>query len=131
MLRQYRIERANGQEYVIQETYRLYTWTKEQNDKFSQLVEGLTSVQEIEDVRLKFREDEQIPIYSQIPCCIIRVYLFSGKPVEWYLSLDPSEVPVFGISELNKFISIFDGHWRNMIACQRDRYGELFGTTDD
>lgn len=131
MLRQYRIEKANGLEFVVQETYRPYTWSKDEYDKFSKLVENENDVAKVEDIRLKFREDNEIPIYCTLPCVVIRGLIFQGKPVEFNISSDPSEVSPMVMSEFNTFLGIFDGHWRNMINCQRDRYGELFGSIDD
>lgn len=131
MLRQYRIEKSNGMEFVLQESFRKYTWTKKEFDKFSKLVEHLSDVKEIEAVRNKFREENEIPIYCQSPCVVIRAAVFNSKPVEFYISSDPSEVSPVVQSELNEFLNIFDGHWRNMISCQRDRYGELFASSDD
>lgn len=147
MLRQYRIERANGMEFVVQETYRKHTFSKDEHsawlswrdsqpdnvDHVSQadfrsvVLEQLTILGKTEFFGLK----QVIPVYESFPCVVIRAGIYNNKPVEFYISSDPSEVSPVVISELTEFVGIFDGHWRNMISCQRDRYGELFSTDND
>lgn len=132
MLRTYRIERAQGFEFVIQETYRNYTWTKEENDMFSNLIKNETDTSVIAEKRRQFIEDNQIPVHDHFPAVVVRGALVENKIVEISASYVPSVLYPEVQSEINKFYGIFDSrHWRNMIACQRDSYGSLFGSDND
>lgn len=132
MLRQYRIERVQGIEFVVQETFRNYTWTKDEFDRFAKQVSAMDNVQDVELARAQFRIDNEIPVYEQFPCVVVRGAVADNRVVEFYASCDSVvNRPLFQ-SEIDRFFGVFDSkHWRNMIACQRDNYGSLFGSDND
>ena len=132
VIRTYRIEPFNGAELVIQETYCERLLTQAEYEDFHKLVEDLTDVDEIEAARSKYRLDHYIPAHEEIPSVVISGLYLDGHIREINARFKPGCTSLFDTSEIHRYFSIFDSrHWRNMIACQRDNYGSLFGSVDD
>lgn len=150
VLRQYRIERANGLEFVVCEVYRPHTWTQTEYDAWQQwkgdhqaddpgfsqddfksaLKQFLDS--ELPDLANTFYGlRDMIPLYELLPSVVVRGLILDNKVAELYVSFDRASLYPEVQDEINRFFAIFDKHWRNMIACQRDSYGSLFDSDND
>lgn len=95
-------------------------------------VYDLNEVSGVEQLKVLFREFNQIPVSETFPCCVVRGAIIDNKVVELQCSYVNSVLPGEVESDIHRFYGLFDSiHWRNTISYQRDKmYGCLFESSD-
>lgn len=149
MIRQYRIERFNGLEFLVCEVYDRYFWNQSENMAFAEwsksLPEGCKASHS--DFRLELNEwcdqdhvegdtffglVEPIPAISSIPCIVLRGVVIDGRVRSLQVDFQESQTSLYVIEEVKVFMHYTDNvHWRNSVSCQFERYGTLFTSQDD
>lgn len=160
MIRQYRIDRYNGQEILVCEVFRRHTFTQLEQDALFKYreherenrrdPEHFVSVYDFrcalsdfleqkenydEDgklVRTFFGLSEPIAVYDSIPCIIIRGVVYQNRIASLAVDYKQSVLSPEVIDEINRFYGLLDSrHWRDMVSKQIDTYGSLFEPADD
>lgn len=160
MIRQYRIDRYNGQEILVCEVYRRHTFTQLEQDalfKFREhereirrdpeysasvydfrcaLSDFLVQKENYDDdgklIRTFFGLSEPIAIYDSLPCIIIRGVVYQNRVASLAVDYQQSVLSPEVIDEITRFYGLFDSrHWRDMVSKQIDIYGSLFEPADD
>lgn len=148
MIRQYRIERFQGMEVLVCECFRKHTWTQSEYEAFNKWSVSLPDLQSnMDDFKVllnEFLEDpknegqsffglfEPIPLFDSYPCLVLRGVVVDNKVASLQVDYVSSMLPPEIIHEISEFYGVFDSrHWRNMVSTQVEKYGSLFGSTDD
>lgn len=148
MIRQYRIERFQGMEFLVCECFRKHTWTQSEYEAFKRWQDVASNVSSSPDdfkvLLEEFLEDPQnegmsffglsepIPVFDSYPCLILRGVVAENRLASLQVDYLSSMLPVEIIKEISEFYGVFDScHWRNMVSHQVERYGSLFEPEDD
>lgn len=148
MVRQWRIDRFNGIEFLVCEVYFKHTWSKSENDAFELYLNSNPKTKETRsDFRVLLDEwldkehekgetfyglSEPIPVIETIPHIVVRGAVVNNRvasiAVDYMDSVTPHEV-LDSVARMYHFTS--SPHWRNTVATQISNYGSLFATEDD
>lgn len=150
MIRQYRIDRFNGIEWLVCEIYFKHTWNQTENEAFAAFLDAPGGIhvgiskgefrvllddwlsQEHGSQDTFYGLVEPIPVVETIPHLVIRGAIVNNKVASLnvdYMDSVTSTVVMDSISYFYAFVR--SPHWRNAIATQISNYGSLFGTEDD
>lgn len=149
MVRQYRIDRFNGLEFLVCEVYDRYFWSSLEYDAFNEwaksLPEGCKASHS--DFRVELNEwcdqehsehdtfyglVEPIPSISPIPCMVLRGVIIDKRVRSLEVDFQESQTSLYVVEEVKSFMRFTDNpHWRNSVACQFEKYGTLFTSQDD
>lgn len=150
MIKQYRIERYNGIEWLVCEVYFKHTWNKQENDAYAEFINAPGDINigiSKSEFRLLLDEwlekehlpqdtffglSESIPVVETIPYLVMRGAIVNNRiaslNVDYMASVTP-QVVMDSISGFYGFVR--SPHWRSSISNMIDRYGSLFGPDND
>lgn len=150
MIKQYRIDRFNGVEFLVCEAYNRHTWTKSEVDAYLEFMDapgsihiGITQpefaalldewLQEEHDPQDSFYGlREPIPAVESIPCVVVRGAIVNSKVASIAADFMASVTPLEVMDLVGKFFEfVRSPHWRNTIYHSIQKYGSLFGSEDD
>lgn len=150
MIRQYRIDRFNGIEWLVCEVYFKHTWNKEENDAFAAFLDASGGIHiGISKSEFSVLLDEwlskehapqdsfyglvePIPVVESIPHLVIRGAIVNNKVASLNVDYMDSVTPQVVMDSVSIFYAfVRSPHWRNAIATQISNYGSLFGSEDD
>lgn len=160
MIRQFRIDRFNGQEILVCEVYRRHTFTQLEEDalfKFRErerefrhdpefsasvydfrraLSDFLEQKENYDDngnlLRTFFGLSEPVAVYDSLPAVIIRGVVYQNRIASLAVDYQQSVLPPEVVDEVNRFYDLLDSrHWRDFVSRQLDEYGSLFAPADD
>ena len=149
MVRQYRIERIQGMEFLVCEVYDRYFWNQGQTEAFrlwaAELPEGCKPSfsdfrteldewcdQEHEEKDSFYGLREPIPVMSPIPCIVLRGLIINQRLRSFQVETSESVTSLLLEDEFHRFVRYtFNPHWRNAVAHDIERYGTLFTSEDD
>ena len=149
MIRQWRIDRFNGIEFLVCEVYFKHTWTQSEVDAFQRyLADGnVSGYQTREDFRVLLDEwlgkehdkpdtfyglSEPIPAIETVPHLVIRGAVISNRIASLQADYMDSVTPLVVMDCIGKFYEfVRSPHWRNTLATNISNYGSLFGTQDN
>lgn len=149
MVRQYRIERIQGMEFLVCEVFDRYFWNQGQYEAFQAwsktLPEGCKA--SYSDFRIELNEwcdqehdendtffglKEPIPAISPIPCIVMRGLIINQVLRSFQIETSESVTSLFLEDEFHRFVRFTSNpHWRNTVAHQLEQYGSLFTSQDD
>lgn len=150
MIKQYRIDRFNGIEWLVCEVYFKHTWNKQENDAYAAFMDVPGDIH-VGISRSEFRvlldewldKDhlpdetffglrESIPVVETIPHLVIRGAIVNNKIASLNVDYMVSVTPTVVMDSVSCFYGfVRSPHWRSSISNMIDRYGSLFGTSDD
>lgn len=150
MIRQYRIDRFNGLEWLVCEIYYKHTWNKEENEAFMAFLEAPGSTH-IGISKGEFRvlldewldkdhspQDnfygltEPIPVIESIPHLVIRAAIVNNKVASLNVDYMESVTPQVVMDAISVFYAfVRSPHWRSTVLSNIDKYGSLFGSSED
>lgn len=147
MIKQFRLDRFNGVEFLVLELYSGHTWTKFEVDAFSRFMEEDPSHASRSDFRILLDEwlssdhpdgesfyglTEPIPVIEYLPCIVVRGAIVNNRiasiAADFLGSVTSLEVQD-SIGKLFEFVR--SPHWRNTILNSISDHGSLFGPIDD
>lgn len=152
MVRQYRIERIQGLEFLVCEVYDRYFWNQGEYQAFAEwmktLPEGVKrSSPPYNDFRVELNEwcdqdhdekdtffglTEPIPALSPIPCVVLRGLIVNGVLRQFSIDTSEAVTSLLLEDEFHRFVRFTaNPHWRNTVAHNVERYGTLFTSEDD
>lgn len=160
MIRQYRIDRFNGQEILVCEVFRRHTFTQLEQDALFKFRErerelrndpefsasvydfrcALSDFLEQTDnydengklLRTFFGLSEPVAVYDSLPAIIIRGVVYQNRIASLAVDYQQSVLSPEVVDEINRFYGVLDSrHWRDMVSKQLDGYGSLFEPSDD
>lgn len=150
MIRQYRIDRYNGLEFLVCEVYNRHTWTKEEMDAYRRFMDGsvgkdspltqsdfrvlldewLSDEHSLDETFYGLREP--IPVVEYIPCIVVRGAIVNNRVASLATDFQPSVTPLEVMDIIGKFFEfVRSPHWRNTILHSISDYGTLFGPDND
>ena len=151
MIRQYRLDRFNGVEWLVCEIYFKHTWTQSEvqsylsfldapgdihlgvtRDDFRHLLDEWLD-QEHEEGETFFGLSQPIPAIETVPHLVLRGAILDRNRVG-SLAVDflPSVTVVEVKDAVNQFLDFTRSpHWRNTVLTQISNYGALFGSDND
>lgn len=150
MIRQYRIDRFNGIEWLVCEVYFKHTWNKQENDAYAAFMDapgdihiGITKSdfrvlldewlqKEHDPQETFFGLSESIPVVECIPHLVIRGAIVNNRVASLnvdYMDSVTSQVVMDSVSHFYAFVR--SPHWRSSVSSLISKYGSLFGTDDD
>lgn len=151
MVRQYRLDRFNGVEWLVCEIYFKHTWTQSENEAFLAFMDAPGSIH-VGMTRDDFRHfldvwcdevhpdnesfyglKQPIPVIETIPHLVLRGAIADRNRIA---SLAVDFLPSVSLVELKDAVEKFldftrSPHWRNTVLTQISNYGSLFGSEDD
>lgn len=151
MVRQYRIERFNGVEFLVCETYVKHTMTQTESEAFvrwrEQSIAGEQGYATFSEFKLELDEwlrqehdksesfyglTEPIPTMEPFPSIVARCAVVSNRPASLQVDFAQSVVVPEVIDEVQRLFDVFRSpYWRSMVSRQVETYGTLFGSEDD
>lgn len=150
MIRQYRIDRFNGIEWLVCEIFFKHIWNKEESDAFAVFLDapgGIHNGISKSEFRVLLDEwlskehapqdsfyglVEPIPVVESIPHLVIRGAIVNNKVASLNVDYMDSVTPLVVMDSVSHFYEfVRSPHWRNAIATQISNYGSLFGTEND
>lgn len=160
MIRQYRIDRYNGQEIFVCEVYRKHTLTQSEHNalfKFRErerevrndpnysasLLDFRCALSDFLDQAENYDSDgklfrtffglsEPIAIYDSMPAIILRGVVYQNRIASLAVDYQQSVLSPEVIDEVTRFYAVLDSrHWRDMVSKQIDTYGSLFAPYND
>lgn len=148
MIRQFRIDRFNGIEFLVCEVYFKHTWTKSENDAFSlYLDQNPNSPVSRSEFRVLLddwlsREHaegetfygllEPIPVIEMVPHLVLRGAIVNNRIASLQADYMESVTPQVVMDSISYFYAFMRSpHWRNTIATSISNYGSLFGSQDN
>lgn len=150
MVKQFRLDRFNGVEFLVCEAYNRHTWTQDEMDAYLKFMEEKGSFYEgftqadfsaVLDDWLKedhsekdsfFGLREPIPAVEPIPSVVVRGAIVNNKVASIAADFMASVTPLEVMDLVGKFFEfVRSPHWRNTINHSITRYGSLFGSEDD
>lgn len=151
MIRQYRIDRYNGIEFLVCEVYFKHTWTQSEVDAFALYFEDTRKRFDLEPTRDSFRIDldewldkdhpsgetfyglsEPIPSIETIPHIVVRGAIVNNRVASLAADYVGSVTSLEVMDTLQKFFDFVKSpHWRNTVLSQISNYGSLFGSDND
>lgn len=149
MVRQYRIERIQGLEFLVCEVYDRYFWNQGEYGAWQNwsktLPEGCKPT--YEDFRVELNEwcdrdhdekdtffglREPIPAISPVPCVVLRGLIMNGVLRQFSIDTSEAVTSLLLEDEFHRFVRYTaNPHWRNTVAHDIERYGTLFTPQDD
>lgn len=148
MIKQFRLERFNGIEYLVCEFFERHTWTQAENEAFAAFSASAPYVGKTkQDFRIMLDEwlekdhetaqsffglSEPIPVIDCVPHMVVRCAVVSNRIASVqadFLSTVTSLEVKWGIDSMFEFIR--SSHWRNTLSNSVEKYGSLFGTDND
>ena len=149
MVRQYRIERVQGMEFLVCEVYDRYFWNQGQYEAFQEWVKTLPKgcKPTYDDFRFELNEwcdkehDEKdtffglrdpIPSISPLPCIVLRGLVVNQVLRSFQIDSSESVTSLELEDEFHRFVRFTSNpHWRNTVFHNIERYGQLFASEDD
>lgn len=149
MVRQYRIERFNGLEFLVCEVYDRYFWNSSEYAAFEEWRKSLPDFAKanhadfVTELNEWCEQDhgeqdtffglvDPIPSLSPIPCMVLRGCIIDRRIRSLQVDFVQSQTNLYVIEEVKSFMHFTDSpHWRNTVAHQFERYGTLFTPQDD
>lgn len=149
MIRQFRIDRFNGLEFLVCEVYFKHTWTQSESDAFQRFLadDSVSGYLTRDDFRILLDEwldkehspgdsffglSEPIPVIETLPHLVLRGVVVSNRIASLQVDYLDSVTPLVVIDCVSKFYEfVRSPHWRNTIATNISNYGSLFGTEDN
>lgn len=155
MIRQYRIDRFNGIEFLVCEVYYKHTWTQSENDaifafreherKVRNDPEYSAPVSDFKDALNEFLQSQKagdkstfygiswpVPVYNYQPSIVLRGAVIDNRIASLQVDYDGAVLPPEIYDAVMKFYCVMDSrHWRDMVAHQIEMYGTLFTSPDD
>lgn len=148
MIRQFRIDRFNGIEFLVCEVYFKHTWTQSENDAYSRFLSSREGpivprldfavlVQKWCDEHT-FDQDnffgltEPIPAIDQIPHIVVRGAIVNNRVASLNVDYFDSVTTLEVMDNIKRFYDFVKSpHWRNTVLSQISNYGSLFGSDND
>lgn len=150
MIRQYRIDRFNGMEFLVCEVYFKHTWTQAETKAYLDFMDAPGGIHvgiSNQDFRVLLGEwceeehapgesffglTEPIPVIENVPYIVIRGAMVNNRccsmSVDYANSVTYTEV----FDCLQRFYDFLKSpHWRNSVLRSIENYGSLFGSEDD
>ena len=150
MIRQFRIDRFNGVEFLVLEAYNRHTWTKLEMDAYRKFMDEKGSFYEgftqsdfsavLDDWLKEEHSPEEsfyglrwsIPVIESIPSVIVRGAIVDNKVASVAADFMSSVTPLEVMDNVGKFFEfVRSPHWRNTIKCSIVKYGSLFESEND
>lgn len=149
MIRQYRIDRFNGIEFLVCEVYFKHTWTQSENEAFAAFMdkEGEYQLSTRSDFRTLCNEwfeaehssgetfyglSEPIPAIETIPQIVVRGAIIDNRVASLAADYVGGVTSLEVMDTLQKFFDFVKSpHWRNTVLSQISNYGSLFGSDND
>lgn len=160
MIRQYRLDRFNGQEILVCEVYRRHTFTQLEQDALFKFREREREVREdpnysasVYDFRCALSDflerpeiydsdgkllctffglSEPISVYDSLPAIILRGVVYQNRIASLAVDYQQSVLSPEVVDEINRLYAVLDSrHWRDMVSKQIDTYGSLFAPDND
>lgn len=150
MIRQYRVDRFNGIEWLVCEIYFRHTWNKEENDAFSDFLDAPGSIHVgISKSEFRVLLDEwlekdhlpqesfyglkdPIPVIETIPHLVIRGAIVNNKVASLNVDYMDSVTPQVVMDSISVFYAfVRSPHWRSTVSSNIEKYGSLFGSDND
>ena len=160
MIRQYRIDRYNGQEILVCEVFRKHTFTQVEQDalfKFREYEREIRADKEfsasVYDFRCALSDflenpenydkdgklfrtfyglSEPVAIYDSLPSIVLRGVVYQNRIASLAVEYQQSVLSPEVVDEVGRFYAILDSrYWRDMVSKQIDGYGSLFEPSDD
>lgn len=148
MIRQYRIDRFNGVEFLVCEVYNRHTWSKEEVEAYARFRDDAGNVHNsqadfravLDDWLLLEHSPEEtfyglrepIPVVEYIPCIVVRGAIVNNRVASLAADFQPSVTPLEVMDIVGKFFEfVRSPHWRNTILHSISDYGTLFGSDND
>lgn len=155
MVRQYRIERFQGIEFLVCEVYRKHTWSQAENDALFAFREHQreilndpdfeATVAEFKDTLNEFLAERKpgdkstfygiswpIPTYNYQPSIVLRGAIVDNRIASLQVDYSGDVLSPEVCDEVWKFYQVLDSrHWRDMVAHQIEAYGTLFTPADN
>lgn len=143
MIKQYRIERFQGVEFLVLECYERHTWTQAETEAFQLALSQNVCVKQSEFRVLldewlasDHQQDESffglrdpIPAIDLVPHMVARCAVVNNRPASLHVDFLPTvtwlEVKD-AVDSLGDFLR--SPHWRNTIATSVSNYGSLFAS---
>lgn len=150
MIKQYRIERFNGIEWLVCEIYFKHTWNKQENDAYAEFMNVPGDIH-IGISKSEFRvlldewlqKDhlpqetfygllEPIPVVETIPHLVMRGAIVNNRIASLNVDYMDSVTPQVVMDSISTFYSfVRSPYWRSSISNMIDRYGSLFSSDND
>lgn len=150
MIKQYRIERYNGIEWLVCEIYFKHTWNKQENDAYAEFMNAPGDIH-IGISKSEFRVlldewlqkdhlpqdtffglSEPIPVVETIPHLVMRGAIVNNRVASLNVDYMDSVTPQVVMDAVSGFYGfVRSPHWRSSISNMIDRYGSLFGSDND
>lgn len=144
MIRQYRIDRFNGVEFLVCEVYNRHTWTKEEVGAYARFRDDAGNEHNSQADFRAFLDDwllldhspdetffglrEPIPVVESIPCLVVRGAIVNNRVASLAADFQQSVTPLEVMDIIGKFFEfVRSPHWRNTILHSISDYGTLFG----
>lgn len=150
MIKQFRIDRFNGVEFLVLEAYNRHTWTKSEVDAYLAFMDAPGGIhvgisqddfacllnewlsEEHDPQESFYGMREPIPVVESIPSVVVRGAIVNNKVASIVADFMASVTPLEVMDLIGKFFEfVRSPHWRNTIKCSIQRYGSLFGPEDD
>ena len=146
MIRQYRIERVQGMEFLVCEVFDRYFWNQGQYEAWKlwrdQGGEGTYAdfrvllnewcEQDHDEKDTFFGLKEPIPAISPIPCIVMRGLIVNQVLRSFQIETSEAVTSLLLEEEFHGFVRFTSNpHWRNTVAHQLEQYGTLFTSQDD
>lgn len=149
MVRQYRIDRYQGMEFLVCEVYDRYFWNQGEYEAWQNWTRSLPEGTKptYEDFRIQLNEwcelehdekdtffglREPIPVISPVPCIILRGLVVNQVLRSFQIETSEAVSSLLLEDEFHRFVRYTsNSHWRNSVASQIERYGSLFTSQDD
>ena len=149
MIRQYRIERMQGLEFLVCEVFDRYFWNQGEYQAFQEWIKTLPegTKPEYSDFRTLLNEwcdkehdendnffglKEPIPVFSPIPCVVMRGLIINQVLRSFHIETSEAVTSLLLEEEFHQFVRFTSNpHWRNNVSHQLEKYGTLFTSQDD
>lgn len=146
MVRQYRIERIQGLEFLVCEVYDRYFWNQGQYEAW-QAFHADGNEGNYDDFRVLLNEwceqehgdqdtfyglRDPIPVISPLPCVVLRGLVVNQVLRSFQIEISEAVTSLLLEDEFHRFVRFTaNPHWRNTVAHSIERYGSLFASADD
>lgn len=150
MIKQYRLERYNGIEWLVCEIFFKHTWNKQENDAYAEFLEapgdinvGISRAEFCHLLDEWLEKDhlpqetfyglsEPISVVETIPHLVMRGAIVDNRIASLNVDYMNSVTPQVVMDSISTFYGfVRSPHWRSSISNMIDRYGSLFGSSDD
>lgn len=150
MIRQYRIDRFNGIEWLVCELYFKHTWNQQENEAYARFLDApdginqgvsrsefRTMLDDWLDMEHLPQEDfygltEPIPAIESIPHLVIRGAIVNNKVASLNVDYMDSVTPQVVMDSISIYYAfVRSPHWRSTVLSQISKYGSLFGSDND